>query len=165
MKTVIPILVSAAILLSACSASSSSSRNELRDAEFEKTASLIESGSYQFIIRSASPAGGRTIQITTPYSLKAENGSFEAYLPYFGRAYSGAYGDGGGIEFKGTPEDLKLTRNEKKRTIAVKFTIRTDGDNYTIDLNLGSSGFGNLAISSQKRQSITYAGSATELND
>lgn len=165
MKTAIPILVSAAIILSACSASSSTSRNELRDAEFEKTASLIESGSYQFIVRSASPTGGRTIQITSPYSLKAENGSFEAYLPYFGRAYSGAYGDGGGIEFKGTPEDLELTRNEKKRTIAVKFTIQTDGDNYSIDLNLGPSGTGSLAISSQKRTPISYTGSVMELSD
>jgi len=161
----IVILLSAAIFLSSCSASTSASKKEKAAADFEQTAALIESGSFQFIIRSASPSGGRTIQITSPYSLKAKEGIFEAYLPYFGRAYSGGYGDSGGIEFNGEPKDLELNRNDSKQEISVSFAIQSDKDSYNVKLNVGSSGYGTLVISSQKRQTITYSGLAGQLKD
>ena len=161
----IVILLSAAIFLSSCSASTSASKKEKAAADFEQTAALIESGSFQFTIRSASPSGGRTIQITSPYSLKAKEGIFEAYLPYFGKAYSGGYGDSGGIEFNGEPKDLELNRNDSKQEISVSFTIQSDKDSYNVKLNVGSSGYGTLVISSQKRQTITYSGLAGQLKD
>ena len=167
MRTItgIVVLISAAIFLSACSASSSSAKKEKAAADFENTATLIESGSFLFTARSASPAGGKTIQLTSPYTLKAKEGKYEAYLPYFGRAYSGGYGDSGGIEFNGEPEDLQVSRNDNKSSISVGFTIQTDKDKYTVKLNVGSSGYGNLVISSQKRQTITYSGLAGALDD
>lgn len=165
LKTGISALITLAIFLSACSASSSSAKREKAAADFEQTAALIEGGSYIYTVRSASPSGGRTIQITSEYILKAKDGKFETYLPYFGRAYSGAYGESGGIEFNGEPEDLQISRNDSKNTITVKFTIQSDKDKYGVSLNVGSSGYGNLIISSQKRQSITYSGLASELAD
>ena len=165
MKTRNVVLISAAIFLSACSASSSSAKKEKAAADFEHTAALIESGSYLFTARSASSAGGKSIQLTTIYTMKAKEGKYEAYLPYFGRAYSAGYGNSGGIEFNGEPEDLQVSRNENKSSISVDFTIQADNDKYTVKLNVGSSGFGNLAISSQKRQTITYSGLASALND
>ena len=47
MKTGIAAIITAAIFLSACSASSSTAKKENAAADFEQTASLIESGSYQ----------------------------------------------------------------------------------------------------------------------
>ena len=165
MKTRTAALIALAVFLSACSASTSASKKEKAVADFEKTAALIESGSYLFTVRSASPSGGRTIQITSNYTLKARDGKFEAYLPYFGRAYSGGYGDSGGIEFSGEPQDLEVSTNSRKNRISVKFTIQADKDIYNVHLNVGSSGFGNLVIASRNRQSITYSGLANELSD
>ena len=165
MKTITITLISAAIFLSACSASSSTAKKEKTAAEYALTASLIESGSYQFTIRSASPSGGKTIQITSLYTLTAKDGNYKAYLPYFGRAYSGGYGNSGGIEFNGEPEDLQVTRNENKSDISVSFTIQSEKDKYTVKLHVGSSGYGNLMISSPKRQTITYSGLASELKN
>ncbi len=165
MNTRIAALLTAAIFLSSCSASTSAAKKEKEAADFEQTAALIESGSYQFTIRSASPSGGKTIQITSPYSLRANKGKVEAYLPYFGRAYSGGYGDSGGIEFNGEPKDLQIDSNDSKQEISVNFTIKAEKDNYTVKLNVGSSGYGTLVISSQKRQTITYSGLAGQLKD
>lgn len=165
MKPGIISLLIAAIILAGCSASSSTAKKEKAAADYANTAALIESGNYMFTIRSASPSGGRTIQITSHYALKAREGSYEAYLPYFGRAYSGAYGDSGGIEFNGEPENLTITRDDNKMKVSVSFSIQSEKDSYSVKLNVSSSGNGNLIIGSQKRQSITYAGQCGELED
>jgi len=165
MKPGLVSLLFAAFILAGCSSTSSTTKKEKAAADFANTAALIESGNYMFTVRTASPSSGRTIQITSPYSLKATGGSYEAYLPYFGRAYSGAYGDGGGIEFNGKPEDLKISRNDDKLSISVAFTIKSEKDSYTVHLKLGSSGMGNLVISSPKRQAISYYGQSSALRD
>lgn len=159
-----------AMALTGCSASSSTSsegspgsRREKKAADFEKVATLIESGNYQFTVSNASPAGGRTIQITSEYTLAARDGEYEAQLPYFGRAYSASYGGDGGIEFKGKPQDFQLTRNEKKNTLLVSFTIGSESDQYQVRLEVGASGYGTLQVSSQKRQNISYYGQVSEL--
>ncbi|MCK5068024.1 MAG: DUF4251 domain-containing protein [Bacteroidales bacterium] len=164
------VLITVTMALAGCGASSSStdsgqknSKQEKKAAEFEKTAVLIEGGRYQFTVRSATPTGGKTIQITSEYTMEVSEGVYEAYLPYFGRAYQASYGGDGGIEFKGEPENLQVTRNDKKNTISVSFDIKSDNDQYTISLVIGSSGYGTLMIASQKRQNISYYGQAGEL--
>lgn len=165
MKTGIVILISAAVFLSACSASTSAAKKEKAAADFEQTVALIESGSYLFTVRSASPSGGRTIQITSSYTLKASDGVFEAYLPYFGRAYSAAYGAGGGVEFKGEAENLQISRNDQKNNVTVTFKISAETEQYTVKLDVGPAGYGNLVISSPKKQAISYYGLASALVD
>jgi len=164
------VLIAVAMALSGCGASSSStdggqkiSKQEMKAAGFEKFAALIESGDYQFRVMSASPSGGRTIQISSEYTMEAREGVYEAHLPYFGRAYQASYGGDGGIEFKGDPEDLQLTKNEKKHTVSLSFVIKTDIDLYTISLEIGSSGYGTMVVAGQKRQAISYYGQASEL--
>jgi len=164
--------LSLALLLAGCNTSSLSTggesrsdRQEKKVAEYEKIATLIESGNYQFTIRSASPSGGRTIQISSEYTMKASDGSYEAYLPYFGRAHQASYGGDGGVEFKGEPENLQLVRNDKKNTVSAAFSIKGKNDQYMINLEIGASGFGTLMVSGQKRQSISYYGIVGELKN
>ena len=165
-------VITLALVLSACSASSSTtetdkkeSKKEKSAAEFEQTAALIESGSYQFAVRSATPSGGKTIQITSLYTMKAMDGTYEAHLPYFGRMYSGGYGDGGSVEFNGEPEKLQVTRKDSKNKISVAFSIQSDSEKFDINLELGPSGYGNLVISSPKRQPVTYYGIVSAIED
>jgi hypothetical protein len=174
MKPGIVLMIASAIVLSGCSATSSvsgSKRNEVKKEQsadsFEKLTSLVESGNYQFIIRSATPSGGKTIQITSLYAMKAKEGQYEAYLPYYGRAYAGAYGGTGSgvIDFKGEPENLKITRNDNKYKISISFTIKSDRDQYAVNLEMGASGYGNLLISSENRQTISYYGLTSVLQD
>jgi hypothetical protein len=170
MKITVILSFTLAMALTGCSVSSSAyregspnSRGEKKAADFEKVATLIESGNFQFTVRNASPAGGRTIQITSEYTLEARKGEYEARLPYFGRAYSASYGGDGGIEFKGKPQDFQLARNERKSTLRASFTIDGESDQYQLRLEVGASGFGNLLVSSQKRQNISYYGQVSEL--
>lgn len=165
-------LIAALFTLGACSASSTTTGNDRKEAKkeqaaanFENSANLIDNGEYQFTIRSASPSGGKTVQITSLYTLTAKNGKVEAYLPYFGRAYSGGYGDNGAIEFNGEPENLKITKNQDKNKIRVEFSIKSEKDLYKVHLETAGSGYGNLVISSDKRQTISYNGLLSEITD
>lgn len=160
-KTSILILM-LAIMAAGCSSTKNAASSEQRAADLEEMAAMIESGNYIYTIQSISPTGGRTIQATTAYTMKAVDGKYEAYLPYMGRAYQATYGGNGGIEFNGTPENLKIEKNSKKNTIAVSFTIAGENDRYTVNLQVGSGGYGTLNINSQNRQGISYYGSVTQ---
>ena len=138
-------------------------KKEKKEEEFKKLTALIESGQYEFSVQSVNPSGGKTIHPSTVYTMTADQGAFKAYLPYFGRAYQASYGGNGGIEFDGEPEEVEITRNEKKRNITVSFKISGENDRYTVSLQAGSTGYGTLNITCQKRQPISYYGSISAL--
>jgi len=163
MKTTLIVSITLSMILWGCSVTSSTP--EQKAAGLDKMESLINSGNYEYTIRSASPSGGRTIQITSLYSMKAVDGKYQAYLPYFGRAYSAGYGDDGAVKFNGDPENLEIARNDKKKTVSVAFTIQTENDQYKVSLVINASGYGNMLITSDKRQAISYYGIAGELKN
>ena len=137
-------------------------RSEQQAASLEQIAALIESGNYVYTVQSINPTGARSIQATTTYTMKAVDGNYEASLPYFGRAYQASYGGNGGIEFNGTPGDLELTRNDKKNTVTVTFSLKAQNDTYSVTLQVGYSGYGTMTVNSQNRQSISYYGSVSD---
>ena len=165
MKSGIVAIIMAVLIITGCSVSSSTSKKEKNAADFAKTSALIESGNYQFTVRSATPSGGKTVQITSSYVLEASDGTYNAYLPYYGRAHSVSYGGDGAVEFKGEPENLKITRDEDKNKISVSFTMKSEKDQNKVTLDIGPSGFGNLVVTSQKRQTISYYGFASALKN
>ncbi len=166
------IAISLAILLSGCAASSSQSGNERKTAknekrmeEFKKTSATIENGNYVYQVQSINPTGGRTIQTSSMYTMKATDGTFEADLPFFGRAYQADYGGDGGIKFNGEPENIEIQIDARKYTISVSFNIKQTDDQYKVNLSVGSNGYGTLNIISQKRQPISYYGFIIEATE
>ena len=136
----------------------SAQKKDKKDEQFKEMTSLIESGRYLFTVQSVQPTGSRTIHTTSLYTLEANDSTYKAYLPYFGRAYQASYGGDGGIEFDASPENLKLTLKEKKRMIKLEFDVQAKNDKYSCFLSVGSSGYGTLSINSQNRQHNSYSG-------
>jgi len=134
-----------------------------KDAQYQDVISLIEGGSFEFKVQTVNPSGGKTIRPTTIYTMVADEGTFRAHLPYFGRAYQPSYGGTGGIEFNGSPEEMKISKNERKRNITLEFKMKGDQDTYDITFTTGHSGYGNLFISMTRRQSISYYGTVGPL--
>lgn len=162
MKSLLIPVVALALIISGCKASSSTS--EKKDARYEQMTALIEGGEFEYRVQSANPMGGRTVQITSSYTLEAKEGIYKAYLPYFGRAFSASYGGSGGVEFEGEPTDLKITKDDKKRTITISFSIKDKDESYECKLVTGGGGNGNLTIASTKRQTISYQGMVSEVS-
>ena len=170
MKHYYLLLIPLAILFTGCGVTTSqtgsdnkASKKEKRAVEFEKTAILVESGNYIYKVQSANTGRGKTIQTTSPYSMKVSNGNYEATLPYFGRAHQANLGGSGGIEFNGTPEDLAITKDTDKHTITTAFSITNSGEKYNATLVIGSNGYGTMTIYSQRRQAISYYGRISEV--
>ena len=85
---------------------------------------MIENGRFTIEVDRALPMGGRTVHLTTPYSLEMRGDSAISYLPYFGRAYSLPYGGGDGMRFEESINDYQSTF-DKKGTARIKFVART----------------------------------------
>ncbi|MFH0756204.1 MAG: DUF4251 domain-containing protein [Bacteroidota bacterium] len=146
------------VLLTSGSANLQAQKSEKKDEAFRQMTALIESGNYAFRIRSVNPTGGRTINPSSLYTMTAKEGAFKAHLPYFGRAYQASYAVDGGVVFDGEPENLEITTNERKRNVTVRFQINGDNDRYSAILSVSYSGYGNLTITSPRRQAISYYG-------
>ena len=66
----------------------SQSKKEREEQKAKEMKEMIENGRFTIEVDRALPMGGRTVHLTTPYSLEMRGDSAISYLPYFGRAYS-----------------------------------------------------------------------------
>ena len=79
---------------------SAQSKKEKKEQKKEAVKKLIESENYKIDVNTAMPMRGRSIPLTSSYSLEIRNDSVISYLPYYGRAYSIPYGGGDGLILK-----------------------------------------------------------------
>ena len=119
---------------------------------------LIESGNFKFIAKSAHPMSGSSIHLTSTYDLKIDNDTIEALLPFYGRVYRVDYGGEGGIKFKEQVKTIDKQFNTRKKIHEYIATVKTNKDVYNIKLSAGLNGYGNLTVSSQNRQQISFYG-------
>ena len=118
---------------------------------------MIENGRFTIEVDRALPMGGRTVHLTTPYSLEMRGDSAISYLPYFGRAYSLPYGGGDGMRFEESITDYQSTF-DKKGTARIKFVARTKEDTFRFDVQVFSNGSAIISVTPTNRQNITYQG-------
>ncbi|PKP34017.1 MAG: hypothetical protein CVU00_08685 [Bacteroidetes bacterium HGW-Bacteroidetes-17] len=138
---------------------------EARKAKIETTVKkVIESKDFIFTVRNANPAIGPSIALNSDYDFKITGDSAYSYLPYFGEAYKAEYGSNeGGIKFENLIYNYRIVFNKKTSFYEIRFEIIEPSDTYRIYLNISSSGYGNLNISSNNRQTISYDGILNKL--
>ena len=100
------------------------SKKEKREQKANEVKELIDSKRFTIDVNRAIPMGGRSLNLTSPYSLEMRGDSVISYLPYFGRAYSAPYGGGDGLRFEESITDYQSTF-DKKGTARIKFVART----------------------------------------
>ena len=95
-----------ALLVGIPTLSAQQSKKEKKEQKKEAVMKLIESENYKIDVNTAMPMRGRSIPLTSSYSLTIRNDSVISYLPYYGRAYSIPYGGGDGLNFKTILKDM-----------------------------------------------------------
>ncbi|MFV0290652.1 MAG: DUF4251 domain-containing protein [Mangrovibacterium sp.] len=134
-------------------------RKEREAIKKENTKELLASQHFTFEATSAQPMSGRQINLTSDYELTLHGDTIEAYLPYFGRAYTAPTSQNeGGIKFKELAKSKTETFNEKKSMYNYEIEVDANGDNYTLVLRVGSTGYGYLTVNSNSRQPISFSG-------
>ena len=129
----------------------SQSKKEREEQKAKEIKEMIENGRFTIEVDRALPMGGRTVHLTTPYSLEMRGDSAISYLPYFGRAYSLPYGGGDGMRFEESITDYQSTF-DKKGTARIKFVARTKEDTFRFDVQVFSNGSAIISVTPTNRQ-------------
>ena len=166
MKTLVKILFAlfiAVTTLNPVSAQSKKSQKEAKKAAEIKD--LIESKNYVFLATYMYPSGGGSRYLTSPYDLTVAPDTVEAYLPYFGVAYSGAgyNNEDNGIKFKSTKFDY-TTNTKKGSSYTIKIKTNDTRNATQMTLQVYTNGNADLTVVSMNRQQIRFSGNIKERN-
>ena len=135
----------------------SQNKKERKEQKAKDIKEMIESGRFTIDVDRALPMGGRTVNLTTPYSLEMRGDSAISYLPYFGRAYSLPYGGGDGMRFEESITDYQCSFN-KKGTAQIQFRTRSDDDTFAFSVQVFSNGSATINVTPVNKQNITFYG-------
>lgn len=145
-------------LLNTTSVIAQDTKKQKQDEKEVAIKALVDAQQYSFEAQTAILLGTRIRQLTSGYELKVRKDTIEAYLRYFGRAYTAAPGsDDGGIKFKTT--DFKYTLTEaKKGGWDVSIIPKKAGGTRQITIYISEAGYASLQVISNNRQSISFNG-------
>ena len=135
----------------------SQNKKERKEQKAKEIKEMIENGRFTIEVDRALPMGGRTVHLTTPYSLEMRGDSAISYLPYFGRAYSLPYGGGDGMRFEESITDYQCSFN-KKGTAQIQFRTRSDDDTFAFSVQVFSNGSATINVTPVNKQNITFYG-------
>ena len=140
---------------------SAQSKKEKKEQKKEAVKELIVSENYKIDVKTAPnppvPLPGRSIPLTSLYSLEIRNDSVISYLPYYGRAYSIPYGGGNGLNFKAPLKEYNM-KLDKKGNSVITFTARNPEDKFDFRVKVYSNGSTSIDVNMQNRQSISFQG-------
>ena len=110
MKIPVSLIVMALVFFTGCSSS-----KPVTTATAEETKQAIVSDQWIFVAQSVIPQGGRSRMLTTRYEMRVGKDTIIAYLPYFGRSFSGAGAmtNPNPLDFKSV--DFSINREEKNK--------------------------------------------------
>jgi hypothetical protein len=119
---------------------------------------MIDSKYFQFHALSATSMKGKTVQLSSEYSLKLNKDSLKVDLPYYGRSYT--------ADYPGTDVSVQFNSNQftyssdstKKGGWEITIIPKNEPKANKIYMSITSSGYCNLSISSNTRQSISFYG-------
>ena len=107
------------------------------------------------------PQGGGDVSRFNPRGkITVKDSVAEGHLPFFGRAYSLPYGEGGGIEFDAPMKNpqVKTEKKKKKQSVTFSFSVPGKGDTYQITIEtMGGDGCSVFLVSNNRTQ-ISYSG-------
>lgn len=171
-------------LVLASTAAGARERQKADTAAFRKMVELVRGGEYYIEVDAAFPMGNSSIDISTKHGTKRLGGEgyvslagntgelflqdtvVTGHMPFFGRAYSVQYGEGGGMEFERTRvEEMEVTVVERRRKqyARVEFSARTEGDVVTFRVEVYGNGNCTVHVTSNRRASISYTGRLTAI--
>ena len=132
------------------------SKKQLKLEEFAKITEIVKEKQFRFVADRAFPMQGRSIDLTTNYGfIDIEGNKSKGDLPYFGRAYSLAYGGDGGINFDNKIQNEAIEINEKKKRINFRFEVAGENDAYRINMDIFYNGKTSVSITSNNRSHIS----------
>lgn len=158
MKTNKRTIILMLLLIIGLSEVSAQSKKEQREQAVKEQ---IVSEKYKISVSTAYPRRGKTVYLSSPYSLEIRNDSVISYLPFYGRAYSIPYGGGDGLIFKAPLDEYEMKMN-KKGAAKIEFIARSPEDRFKFSLTIYPNGSTSINVNMQNRESISFSGEMEE---
>ncbi|NII25406.1 DUF4251 domain-containing protein [Pseudoflavitalea sp. X16] len=152
------------LMVSILSVTTGMAQNDKSNKKAEKAAevkAMVEAQRYIFKPQTANPMRGRTMQLTSEYTVKVSKDTIVSDLPYFGRAFTAPIDPSkGGIQFNSTNFDYKLETIKKRWQVTIKPTDA--GDVQQFFLTIFNNGSATLQVTSTNRTPISFNGYVVE---
>ncbi|MEG1738278.1 MAG: DUF4251 domain-containing protein [Odoribacter sp.] len=133
---------------------------------FQKTQVLVKSNHFKINIDRVYTQSGQDVSRFNPSGeIIITDSVAKGNLPFFGRAYSLPYGEGGGIEFDGPVKDRSILEKKKKRALIYQFSVAGGNDTYQFNIDIAPSGGCTVNLMSNNRAYISYSGSVSPLEE
>jgi len=144
------------------------SKKELKAQEnlekYNAMKNLVESKKIAFRADVAFTQKGRRIDLSSSgNSLIIDGPKSEGDLPFFGVVQIGAIGGDGGIVFVNEQTEYDIIYKDKKQVIIVKFSAKNKSESFDFILTIKKSGYADLSVNSNFRNSMTYTGNVSVL--
>ena len=119
---------------------------------------LVNNKKYTFEAETARPTAGGQKHLTPGYSMKLNDDSLFAYLPYYGRSYTAPMDPADvGINVTTTDFDYKISEG-KKNSYEILMKPKDKVYNAEFDLTVYDNGTAYLQVSQPDRQPISFTG-------
>lgn len=150
-----------ALILACASSQTIAERNE----KAERIRESVENFNFIFDARYAQPLNYRSIYLSPYYNVKVSPDTVEAYLPYFGRAYTAPMDPlEGGIKFTSKKFNYEITEGKKSGNWLIKIQTEDVNRQYTLYFDIWDNGNTRLNVQDQNRQAISFDGNIDERN-
>ncbi len=157
-KTITAIfVVTIGLLFFGCGASQSAT-DKARQAQF--LSEQIKSFNFEFIATYAYPQNFKPVYLSSSYDVKVSPDTVQAYLPYYGRAFSAPMDPSeGGIKFISTDFKYEIEKGRKAGNWIIKIITADTNRPFELNFNLWDNGSGSLNVQDRDRQNISFKGS------
>ena len=97
------------------------------------------------------------------YFLKLNEEQVSADMPYYGeRQMGGGYNSDTGIKFNGTTKNLKIVKDEDKKSYQITFNVAKSAENYFFTIDVTTALKTTVWVQSSHRNRIRYLGKISE---
>jgi hypothetical protein len=184
MKTSKYIITAGALMLSCLAFAGERSREKNDTTAFARLARLVESRCFRVEATDAYPTGNSSVTISSRngsttlggeghVSLATNRGELffrdsvvSGHLPFFGRAYSLPYGEGGGFKLEDARLNkvkVKTVQRRKRRYVEFTCSVYASGDALTLSIEAYENGHCTIQVNSNNRAAISYGGTISPL--
>lgn len=133
-------------------------KKEKESAAAAATENMLQSRSFIFRAQSASPMGGKLIQLTYGYFLRQSGDTVVSHLPYYGESHAPTFGtESKGIEFTSVLTDSKI-ESRKKGGWDVTIIPKDYPEVEKVFLTVFENGKTTLQVMSKSRSPISFSG-------
>lgn len=119
----------------------------------------IESFHFKFNATHAYPQSYKSIYLSSYYDVKVSLDTVQAYLPYYGRAYTAPIDPNeGGIKFVSTNFDYNIKEGKKAGNWLITIQTKDTSRPYTLYFDLWNNGTARLSVHDRNKQTISFQG-------